>query len=127
MVPEDGSEVQCCDLFCRDLVSGGFHNDHLGQAIHKDAEGGVSLLCLREVSDEVDGDTLPGSQGNIERLEEAYGKALGRLDCLAGGAGPNILIDESSHPGPVEGAGKQLKRLISSEMAGCGGVMGRFE
>ena len=34
MMPEDGFEVECCDLFRGDSVSGGFHNDHLGQAVH---------------------------------------------------------------------------------------------
>ena len=52
---------------------------------------------------------------------------LAWLDGLAGVTGPNILIDECSHPRPVERAGEALVCLISSEMAGCGAIMGFFE
>ena len=79
------------------------------------------------MSDEVHRDTLPGSQRGIERLEQANGMPLAWLDGLAGGTGPNILIDECSHPRPVERAGEALVCLISSEMAGCGAIMGFFE
>ncbi len=104
MVPEDGSEVECCDLFGCDLVGGGFHDDHLGEPVHEDTEGGVPRLGLGKVGDKIDGDTLPGSQGNVERLEQADGKALGRLGSLTGGTGPDILFDELPHSGPVKGA-----------------------
>ena len=104
MVSEDGAEVERCDLICRDLVRRGFDDDHLGQAVHENADGRVSELCLWKVGDEIDGDTLPGSQWGVEGLEQADGKALARFDSLAGGAGSDVLIDESSHPWPVKGA-----------------------
>jgi hypothetical protein len=60
-------------------------------------------------------------------LEQADGKALGRLDGLAGRAGADVLIDECPHPWPVERAGEPLERFVSSEMAGDGGVVSFLE
>ena len=94
----------------------------LGEAVHHHADGIVSLR-LRQLSNQIDADDLPGLRGDVVGVERIVRALPDGFDPLALSTPLDVLPDVPVDPWPPVIASDQLMGLVPSRVSCHGGVM----